>query len=100
MKSILEQVYGVELKSQKVELGITEALNAFKTGAKSKVNSAANEILSGIKELDKILVKMKNVEKDLDISLSNEINSIKKTDSKSREALKKAESLISDLSSI
>ena len=100
MKSILEQVYGVELKSQKVQLGITESLNAFNTGAKSKVNSAANEILSGIKELDKILFKMKNVEKDLDISLYNEINSIKKTDSKAREALKKAESLISDLSSI
>jgi hypothetical protein len=90
----------VELSAQKVELGVPEALNYFKTDAKSKVNSAANEIANGIKELDKVLVKMKNAEKDLGIDLSNEINSIKKTDSKAREALKKAQSLISDLSSI
>ena len=90
----------VELSAQKIELGIIEALNYFKTDAKSKVNSATNEIANGIKELDKILVKMKNVEKDLSIDLSNEINSIKKTDSKAREALKKAQSLISDLASI
>ena len=89
-----------ELSAQKVELGVPEALNYFKTDAKSKVNSAANEIANGIKELDKVLVKMKNAEKDLGIDLYNEINSIKKTDSKAREALKKAESLISDLASI
>ena len=90
----------VELSAQKVELGVPEALNYFKTDAKSKVNSATNEIAKGIKELDKVLVKMKNAEKDLGISLSDEINSIKKTDSKAREVLKKAQSLISDLASI
>ena len=73
----------VELSAQKVELGVVEALNYFKTDAKSKVNSATNEIANGIKELDKVLVKMKNAEKDLGISLSNEINSIKKNRFKS-----------------
>jgi len=102
-KSVYKALFSeqeVELESRKVELGVPEALNYFKSDAKSKVNLAANEIAKGIKELDKVMVKMKNAEKDLGISLSNEINSIKKTDSKARVALKNAQSLISDLASI
>ena len=89
-----------ELATQKVELGVIDALNFLKSDAKAKVNSATNDIAKAINQLDKVIGKMKNVEKDLDIDLSKEINSIKKTDTKARQCLKNAQKLISDLASV
>ena len=106
-KNILEVAFSkiqenekTELESQKVDLSVVKALNILKSDAKSKVNASTNDIATAMKELDKVIGKMKSAEKELGVSLSDEISAVKKTWSKSKEALKKAQSLISDLASL
>lgn len=84
---------------QEVELSVADGLNTL-AGAKAKVNTATNDIVSAIKEFDKVIGKMKNAESDLGVDLSREISEVSKTEQKARKALKAAESLISDLASI
>ena len=84
---------------QEVELSVADGLNTL-ASAKAKVNTASNDIVSAIKEFDKVIGKMKNAESDLGVDLSREISEVSKTEQKARKALKAAESLISDLASI
>ena len=94
-----EKVVFAKLSTEKVELGVADGLNTL-AKAKAKVNNATNDIVSAIKEFDKVIGKMKNAESDLGIDLSREISEVRKTDEKARKAMKAAESLISDLASI
>ena len=94
-----EKAVFAKLASQKVELSVVDGLNTL-ASAKAKVNTASNDIVSAIKEFDKVIGKMKNAESDLGIDLSREISEVSKTEQKTRKALKAAESLISDLASI
>lgn len=90
---------GVELSMQ-IELSVADGVKQIKSDAKNKVNAASNDIASAIKKFDSFLGKIKQAEKDLGIDLSKEYSDIEKTDTKARQLLKKAESLISDLASI
>lgn len=94
-----EKAVFAKLASQKVELSVVDGLNTL-ASAKAKVNTASNDIVSAIKEFDKVIGKMKNAESDLAVDLSREISEVSKTEQKARKALKAAESLISDLASI
>jgi len=94
-----EKAVFAKLASQKVELSVVDGLNTL-ASAKAKVNTASNDIVSAIKEFDKVIGKMKNAESDLGVDLSREISEVSKTEQKARKALKAAESLISDLASI
>ena len=94
-----EKVVFAKLSTEKVELSVADGLNTL-AKAKAKVNNATNDIVSAIKEFDKVIGKMKNAESDLGIDLSKEISEVRKTDEKARKAMKAAESLISDLASI
>ena len=88
-----------ELSSEGLELSVVKGLQLINE-AKSKVNAAANDIVSGMRQIDNNLVKIKNAEKDLDIDLSKEFKAVKRTWEKAKQAQKAAESLISDLASI
>jgi hypothetical protein len=88
-----------ELKSHEVELGVADAVMLIKTDAKSKINSAANNISKAVKEFDSFLNKIKQAEKDLGIDLSKEYSEINKSMTKAKQLLKKTDSLTSDLSS-
>lgn len=94
-----EKAVFAKLSAEKVELSIADGLNTL-AGAKAKINTATNDIVSAIKEFDKVIGKMKNAESDLGVDLSREISEVSKTEQKARKALKAAESLISDLASI
>ena len=94
-----EKAVFAKLSTQKVELSVVDGLNTL-ASAKAKVNTATNDIVSAIKEFDKVIGKMKNAESDLGVDLSREISEVSKTEQKARKALKSAESLISDLASI
>ena len=90
-----------ELSAQplEVELSVTDGLTTL-ASAKAKVNTASNDIVSAIKEFDKVIGKMINAESDLGVDLSREIKDVRDTQQKAIKALKAAESLISDLASI
>jgi peptidoglycan hydrolase CwlO-like protein len=94
-----EKAVFAKLSTEKVELSVADGLNTL-ASAKAKVNTATNDIVSAIKEFDKVIGKMKNAESDLGVDLSREISEVSKTEQKARKALKAAESLISDLASI
>ena len=94
-----EKAVFAKLSTEKVELSVADGLNTL-AGAKAKVNTATNDIVSAIKEFDKVIGKMKNAESDLGVDLSREISEVSKTEQKARKALKAAESLVSDLASI
>ena len=94
-----EKAVFAKLSTEKVELSVADGLNTL-ASAKAKVNTATNDIVSAIKEFDKVISKMKNAESDLGVDLSREISEVSKTEQKARKALKAAESLISDLASI
>ena len=94
-----EKAVFAKLSTEKVDLSVADGLNTL-ASAKAKVNTATNDIVSAIKEFDKVIGKMKNAESDLGVDLSREISEVSKTEQKARKALKAAESLISDLASI
>lgn len=99
MKRVQKIWQELSAQPQEVELSVADGLNTL-AGAKAKVNTATNDIVSAIKEFDKVIGKMKNAESDLGVDLSREIGEVSKTEQKARKALKAAESLISDLASI
>jgi len=95
----LSEVSKTELSAEKVDLSVADGLNIL-AGAKSKASTVANEIVSAIKEFDKVIGRIKQAEKDTGIDFSREISEISKTDQKARKVLKAAEALISDIASI
>lgn len=81
MESILKQVYGVELSSQKVELGLAEDL----VGISKAVNNFSQNIEIDIKELKEVKNSLNVDYKDLLDELSKLENAINKAESLSKE---------------
>ena len=72
-----EKAVFAKLSTQKVELSVVDGLNTL-ASAKAKVNTASNDIVSAIKEFDKVIGKMKNAESDLGVDLSREISEVRR----------------------